>query len=71
MFKMMKAIKIGLEINNCVANKPYAIACLSFNTLKAEYAKKVIAGKFSRDDYKSLFVDRDVNYYIGLLEKKA
>ena len=71
MFKMMKAIKIGLEINDCVANKPYAIACLSFNTLKSEYAEKVITGKFSADNYKSLFVDRDVDYYIGLLEKKA
>ena len=72
MFKKIKeAIKISLEINDCVANKPYEIACLNFNTLKSKYAEKVIIGKFSEDDYKSLFIDHDVDYYIGVFEKKA
>ena len=71
MYKRMKAIKIGLTITHCVANKPYDEACRSFNRLKSAYAAKVAAGQFSEDNYQRLFIDHDVDYYIELFEKKA
>lgn len=61
-------IKVSTQISKAIANKPYFLACLAFNEVKQEYAEKVMNGKFSMEDYKKVFIDKDIDYYINLVE---